>query len=262
MSILDVHVKELPAAQNSIDLFAGQWSSILPSTSGLVAAPGTAALFDDGRLDWAIKLFGGVDGLDILELGPLEAGHTYMLHQAGAKAITAIESNSRAFLKCLCIKEVFGLPRARFLLGDFIAYLRQRKHKFDLVVASGVLYHMTDPLELIELMAAASDKVYIWTHYYDPSLIQNNPLQSKKFGRPHRIERKGVSYEVALQSYLDALKWNGFTGGGAETSLWLTRDSLLEALRVVGFDEVTVAFEQPDHQHGPALALCARRSAA
>ena len=39
-------------------------------------------------------------------------------------SITAIEANRRAYLKCLVMKETLGLTRTRFLLGDFVEYLR------------------------------------------------------------------------------------------------------------------------------------------
>ena len=64
-----------------------------------------------------------MDGFRILELGPLEGAHTYQLEKLGAAEIVAIEANKEAFLKCLIIKELAQLERARFLLGDFVTYL-------------------------------------------------------------------------------------------------------------------------------------------
>ena len=80
--------------------------------------------FDDGRIQFAVGRFGGVQGLSILELGPLESGHPYMLQKAGAREIVAVEANTRAYLKCLIAKEVLGLEAAHFTLGDFEEYLR------------------------------------------------------------------------------------------------------------------------------------------
>ena len=53
----------------------------------------------------------------MLELGPLEGAHTYMLDRAGASEVVAIEGNTRAFLKCLITKELLSMPSARFLVG-------------------------------------------------------------------------------------------------------------------------------------------------
>jgi hypothetical protein len=41
-----------------------------------------------------------------------------MMHNGRANEIVSIEGNIRAYLKCLCIKEVFSLARAQFLLGE------------------------------------------------------------------------------------------------------------------------------------------------
>ena len=64
---------------------------------------------------------GGVTEKTILELGPLEGGHSYMLDRAGAAQVVAIEGNARAYLKCLIVKELLGLPRVQFLCGDSVA---------------------------------------------------------------------------------------------------------------------------------------------
>ena len=47
------------------------------------------------QVAWAISRWGGVEGLRVLELGPLEGMHTYFLEQNGAASITAIEGNPR-----------------------------------------------------------------------------------------------------------------------------------------------------------------------
>jgi hypothetical protein len=77
----DATVQAAPTAQLAIDLFDG-WTSKLPDELGVKS--GNAMLFDDGRTHWALGLLGSIEGQSVLELGPLEGGHTYMLHKAGA----------------------------------------------------------------------------------------------------------------------------------------------------------------------------------
>ena len=60
----------------------------------------------DERNKWLANEIGGLSGKSVLELGPLEGGHTYMLEQLGATDITSVEANARAFLKCLIIEAV------------------------------------------------------------------------------------------------------------------------------------------------------------
>src|SRR5262249_54236068 len=48
-----------------------------------------------------------VDGRSVLELGPLEGGHTKQMLDLGARSVLAIESSPEAFLKCLTVKAAF-----------------------------------------------------------------------------------------------------------------------------------------------------------
>ena len=46
---------------------------------------------------------GSLQGMNILELGPLEATHTYQLAKLGADRVLAIEAEYGSFLKCLVV---------------------------------------------------------------------------------------------------------------------------------------------------------------
>lgn len=258
MDILDAYVTTAPSSQNVIDIFKDEWSSKFPLSSGVTATPGNAALFEDARIDWLSNTIGGFAGKSILELGPLEAAHTYMMHQAGAKSIVAVEANSRSYLKCLCVKEIFDLSRARFLYGDAMTYLSETSERFDVCVASGILYHMTHPIEFLRNIARVSDTVFLWTHYYDDTLRTRSNL-AKQFEKPHEIQVGGKSYTVSKRNYAEALNWAGFCGGGKPWAFWLSRDSLMRAIADSGFTVEAIEFDHPTHPNGPALALVARK---
>src|SRR4028119_854753 len=115
MNILDSCIKVKPSPQNALDIFKGEWASCLPGSLSVLQA-GKGQLFEDSRILWSVEQVGGgtIKGKKIIELGPLEAGHTYMMETLGADSITAIESNTRAYLKCLIIKELLGLKRSHF----------------------------------------------------------------------------------------------------------------------------------------------------
>ena len=259
MDILDAYVTAAPSGQSAIDIFDGEWSSKLPAGSGLVSRPGKAALFEDARITWLSGLVGGFGNMRILELGPLEAGHTYMMHEGGAQSIVAVEANARAFLKCLCIKEIFQLTRARFLYGDALEYLAVQNEPFDLCVASGILYHMNRPVEFLHGIARASDTIFLWTHYYDEEPLKRLGTGFGQFEAPSEIESQGRRYKASRRNYGEALRWQGFCGGGASSALWLTRESLFQAIADIGFVTEAIGFDAPDHPNGPALALIARR---
>jgi Protein of unknown function (DUF1698) len=257
-AILDQYIRRAPDPQNALDLFKGDWLSSFPAPLTALQA-GQSALFADSRMTRAIEAFGGVAGKTILELGPLEGGHTYSLEQAGAQAIVAVEANARAYLKCLIAKEILGLRRAQFLLGDFEDYLRAGASRFDAVVASGVLYHVRQPVELIHNLARATDHVYIWTHYYVQERIAQIAHMAHRFRGSHAAEHAGFGHTVYRYEYGDFLDTTRFAGGSEEYSHWLSRDDLFGALRHAGFTEIQVGLEELAHINGPGIELVAHR---
>jgi SAM-dependent methyltransferase len=252
-SILDVYVTDPPSRRAALAIFEGAWSSKIPGYGF-----GHTPLFDDERVRWFEERCGGVKGKRILELGPLEGGHTYMLAKAGAASITSIESSRAAFLKCLAVQNVLKFE-ADFILGDFRPFLATCTDTYDLLVASGVLYHMTEPVKLLQDMAKVARAIGIWTHYYDADVILGRADLAKHFEPEPRVQRVGgrdvVSYK---QSYLKALQWKGFCGGPAPISYWLTRDGLLGVLEDLGL-QVEISADHKGHPNGPCMTLFASR---
>jgi hypothetical protein len=259
MNILDEYVKDTPRDQNALDLFEGEWSSELPGRWKTLRA-GAIPLFEDPRMVWAAEQLGGLKGQRVIELGPLEAGHTYMLESTGAESILAIEGNKRAYLKCLIIKEVLGLQRSRFLLGDIVLFLRENTASFDVCLASGVLYHMQRPAELIHLISRASNTVILWTHYYDKRIIENNAVLAHRFSGSAEETYHGFTHVLHKYLYSEALGWGGFCGGSHSYSYWMSRDDILASLRFFDFDDLRIGFEQPDHPNGPSFCVVGVRS--
>src|SRR5450631_2648286 len=93
------YVETLPTLQNAIDCLPG-WNSAFPERFGVTAGP--LHLYNDPRIHW-------------------EAGRTAYLDAAGAE-VDAVEANKLAFMRCLVAKEIYGLARAKFWLGDFVKW--------------------------------------------------------------------------------------------------------------------------------------------
>lgn len=254
------YVTTLPCPQNALDIFKGEWSSKFPPPLDLLQA-GEIGLFADARIQWLFSEVGTLNQKHILELGPLEGMHSYMLEQNGAESVTAIESNTHAFLRCLIAKELLQMHRVRFLCGDFIGYLKHPAcPTFDLIMACGVLYHMTNPVELIALLAGhCRAQVFLWTHYYDETWAQAKDLKWKfPFSQP--ADYGGFSHRLVRQIYgTGALDWKGFCGGSRAYSHWLYREEILSALRHFGFSDLKIAFDTLEHPNGPSMAIIASR---
>lgn len=257
--MLDQYVRAAPDPQHAIDIFANDWWSQLPESASTLRA-GPLPLFADSRVSWAIEAMDGVAGKTVLELGPLEGGHTYMLERAGAASIVAIEASTRAFLKCLIVKELLDLQRAHFQLGDFEEYLRADGPRFDAVLASGVLYHVRNPVELIHNLGRITDRVFIWTQYYVKERVEAIAHMAHRFGHSERAEHAGYPHTLYRYDYGDFLDTTRFAGGSEEFSHWLSREDILGALRHAGFDDIRIGEDDPQHANGPAISLVARRS--
>lgn len=246
-----------PSPQTAVDAVPGVWASRLPAPLRDVRA-GHTELFNDGRIHWAFERVGGVAGARVLDLGPLEGGHSYMAHEAGAAKVIGVEANTQAFLKCLVVKELFGLDRCSFLCGDASAYLRSSDAPVDVCIACGILYHLVDPVELLDLISQRASRLIVWTHVYTPEALQN-PQLARRLSAPEPADYEGFEYQRVRHSYSVDSRLTGFFGGTAPYSNWMTRESLMRALARFGWQDVEVAFDEPFHPNGPALALVARK---
>ncbi len=253
----DRFVRTAPTPQAALDSISATWASSIP-LPGVRA--GNVELFDDVRVKWAIEALGGVDGARCVELGPLEGGHSYMLERAGADHVIAVEANKDAFLKCLVVKELLGLSRCSFLCGNAVEYLAQTEDHFDVCWCSGFLYHMVEPVQLIELISRRASRLYLWTHFYDADLLSDDKDTSKAFKDQHTTtgQYQGFTFQLHRQSYGVATRLRGFWGGTQPYSNWLTLDDLLAAIEHFGWSGVQTQVDR-SHPNGPAVNLVAVR---
>ncbi|MFG1361389.1 methyltransferase domain-containing protein [Xanthobacter pseudotagetidis] len=257
-ALKEAYEPRAPSAQNAVDVMAGSWVAAIPDS--FAAQAGDIPLSADARIAWLIEQIGGVSGLDILELGPLEASHTAMLLEAGANSVLAIEANRLAFLKCLIVKEVRRLAGASFLLGDFTKFLETDTRRWPLIVACGVLYHMEEPLRLLEQLAARTDQLFLWTHVVDDiQMPEGDPRRE-----PIRAVEERTWRGRAVRHYLRPYQGKNdpkFCGGIPAEPAWLDRGDLLDALAALGFDDVRTIDHDQNVTAGPSTTILARRTA-
>ncbi|HJQ57145.1 MAG TPA: class I SAM-dependent methyltransferase [Vineibacter sp.] len=259
-AVLSQYVDTVPSARNAIDAVSG-WHQTLAASADVVA--GTGIGYADIRMSWCLEQFGPITGLKVLELGPLEGMQTYLLDQANPELIHAVEANRLSFLRCLVTKELLGIKRARFLHGNFVPWLEQVDVTYDLIIASGVLYHMRDPVRLLELIAQRSNAIYIWTHYFsDAAMPQSDPRRSVFRGDAELVDFRGVRVALHRRSYHGAWRSTAYCGGIVDQHYWMEREGIEAVLRQLGFADIRTAHDQHDQANGPCISIFARRAGA
>lgn len=250
-------VTSSPTHQNAVDLFPGAWATALP---GVQTSGDRVSLDGDLRMADAAQAFGGLEGFKVLELGPLEGAHSCQLEKLGCAEVTAIESKVDSFLRCLVTKNLLNL-RTTFLLGDFRHYLNETDKKFDLIVAAGVLYHMTDPVELIYSITQRCDRVYLWTMHFDREVIQGNAGLRFAFraDKEESVERRGFKARYHKRLYENTNTADAsFYGGDAPGSIWMELSEIIDCFEHFGFDVVSRNHECAN-SHGSSISLTFRR---
>jgi hypothetical protein len=255
-------VDEKPTPINALQLFSGEWACRLPPEIPDFPGAGSVRAFEDDRITWANeKLSGlkrGFNGSKVLELGPLEAAHTYMISRLGAQEIIAVENNARAYLKCLVVKEVLDIQRAHFLLGDALAYIRSNAQRFDIGIASAFLNHLLNPVEIIDCFAHFCDSIFLWNVVYHPSLFEKQPELRPSFGPPLAANWNGYKHTLYPHHYGNVTDYAKFWGGSQGSACWMEAEEIVHAARYFGFTQIEYKID--DHQFGKVLSLVAAKA--
>lgn len=252
---------EAPSAQQTVDVFAGQWITAFPDDLGVQA--GWVNHFDpavDNRVPWADSVIpGGLAGKSVLELGPFEGYHTASLEWAGAASVVSVEASRTAYLKCLVVKELLGL-KARLLYGDVPAYLQSNHDHVDVVWASGILYHQADPITFLEAIGSRGDHVFLHTHYFQADKVATMAAGSRF--RPNldqTVTWHGRDIRLHHYAYEVDTAQGTFAGGPRSYACWLEREDIEFILTELGFSQISYGVLDPDNPAGPGFFLLASR---
>ena len=172
----------------------------------------------------------GLKDASVLELGPYEGYDTKALEAEGVSEIISIEGNPRNFIKCLIVKNKYGLNKTKYLLGDFTKYLDTTTKKFDYIHASGVLYHLFDPFSTLEKIVALTDNIGICTTYY------HSEIQGFNFtGKTKTVNLAGLE-PLTLHERTNPQITLGKKHGMDDIVWMFTKEDLLRYLKYKGFD--------------------------
>lgn len=162
----------------------------------------------------------------VLELGPFEGGNSKQLLDLGAGKLVSIEANEEFFKKCELVKKQFELTRAEFIHGDCNGLLAseefQSRYNFDTCLASGILYHMSEPLRTVDLLCRTAPEIFIWTQVASDSAPKGEWFEVLDEGHVCRA-RKNI--------YSSDKHW----GGVDRYAVWLHPEDLAQAFIRRGF---------------------------
>ena len=240
------YIETAPSVQNVLDIFKGQWSCKIPIEN---TESGSGDFFkDDKRIPMWNSAY-PVNNKTILELGPLEGAHTYQLENLGASSITSIEASRTNYLKCLIVRNLLKL-NVDLLHGDFREYLKTCDKKYDIILASGVLYHMTEPAQLLKDIARVTDNLFLSTQYYSEDRHDIYKFEPK----PIKIDGKYKGYK---HYYVNMDDDDLVLGGTRNYSVWMKKEDILNVLEDVGFSKVVLLEDRIDDPLGNLLTLYA-----
>ena len=253
----DKYEIQAPRPENLVALFEDQWVSALP---GL--ASGDVGCSADDRISGRWTSPGESTASRCSSWAPRGRA---LLHAParGRRARDRDRGEHPLLRKCLLVKQLFDLDRVEFELGNFVPWVQETDETFDLVVAAGVLYHLSDPVPVLDAICRVTSKVYLWTHYVDLEAMPETDRRYKRWfvgveeheyagpdlpAAPARLqEEPDERPEVHRRACTPARP-----GSRSRPS-----STVFEAN---GFD-VEVAHEMPDNRSGPWASFFARKRA-
>jgi tRNA (mo5U34)-methyltransferase len=193
-----------------------------------------------------------LDGMSVLEMGCFEGHHTVSLvmHAADVWAIDGRIENviktlvrvwgagyeKRATVNCIDLEKGSLQEQIRALGRD---------DGFDLIHHRGVLYHLSDPVNHInECSMVCKKHLYLHTQIATDEMAKDESTLNKKSYQVYRYKEP----ESAFSPF----------AGITQNALWLTKSSLLDLLKDVGFNKVSVISEVQE-RNGPRIELLCSR---
>jgi 2-polyprenyl-3-methyl-5-hydroxy-6-metoxy-1,4-benzoquinol methylase len=201
------------------------------------------------------ELRGAFQGKRILDVGCLEGYFSAECALQGA-SVVGVDGKTVNIRKCEFVRSVLGIPDLTFVKDDAMNLTRQKFGSFNVVLALGLLYHLSDPFKFLANMANLCDgSILIDTHIAfadQPKSIGNgwkpdlSPLRQFKVGKKTYTGR--LYREFAPKTRQLSKDLSPTASLKNDHSVWLTEDSLISLLRDVGFGQISKLVFPKDRQ--------------
>jgi SAM-dependent methyltransferase len=220
------------------------WWSLLPFPAHRIQlAPGVFTAdtgvepHHDLRTKIVLHVAGGLAGKRVVDVGCNEGGFSVEFARHGATETVGIEARSLSVRRSDFVRDLLGLTGLRFVCGDVLHELARAQQPFDVVFATGILYHLSRPDVALRLMRERCCGVMVLcTHVAHPA------------GSTHGCSDQVVDYVGEHGTYRGRSYSErdvgpmAHTGGddlwaawGNDESFWPFEDDLLRMIEVAGF---------------------------
>ncbi|MFL6722360.1 MAG: class I SAM-dependent methyltransferase [Sphingomonas sp.] len=180
----------------------------------------------------------------VLDVASAEGGLSIAFAQAGAKEVVGVEGRRLYVDRANFVAKALSLSNVSTFLGDVRAISVNDHGKFDFTINSGILHHLgqSDFLPFLQAMAdVTTDAMFLYTHVSTPAAVSDFRLKgpvvaAEQFEgyllQEHAEDATAEEREAQVRASLD----NTY-------SFWATEESLIAALKSVGFRTIVKMFE-------------------
>jgi SAM-dependent methyltransferase len=235
------------------ELTTEDWFELFPFTShrfhlreGLWTMPAGVEPAGDERIRVTLEAVGGsLDGLTLVDLGCLEGGFALEFARHGA-SVSGIEFREISTRRCRAAALVMHIDDARFTCADIDAELprlAEAETQYDVVFASGILYHVPDPLATLTAIRRVCRKVLILdTHVAHPEHNSHDCSDEVTMPAPSGAPYRGRNYiEFPPESNVDERSRMLWASAHNPTSFWPYEGDLVRMLADAGFASAETA---------------------
>jgi len=162
----------------------------------------------------------------------------------GADTI-GVEIREANIQKAIFSKEVLGLRNLEFRRDDVRNISVGSYGRFDAIICSGVLYHLTaaDAIKLVNTMYEMTTRIVVVdTH------VSLDPIESVRYGNNEYWG--SIFHEHAEDATADGKAKSLLASADNVTSFWFTRPSLINILTKTGFSSVYECFAPAHLNYG------------
>ncbi len=246
LDALKMEVASLAGPGGRLVTTGSPWWSLFPFTThriqilpGLFTAETGVEPDNDLRTNVVLDSAGGLTGKRVLDIGCLEGGFSVEFARRGAAEVVGVEARRVSVRRCDLVRDLAGLTNLRFVCGDVLHELSRAQPSFDVVLATGILYHLPRPDVVLRLIRErCSGFMVLCTHVAHPDASSHGCTEEVvEYAGEHGTYRGRSFFERGVDPTVeqDNDLWAAWSNEG---SFWPFEPDLVRMIEVAGFRSI------------------------